>query len=84
MFDHIGFRARDAAASRKFHLAALAPLGVEAAMESPERVGLGRGDEPQSRLSRGEPPASPLAVAFVAPTRGEVDAFLHRRARRGR
>jgi catechol 2,3-dioxygenase-like lactoylglutathione lyase family enzyme len=75
MFDHIGFRVRDVAASRKFYLAALAPLGVEAAMESPGHVGLGRGGKPQLWLSQGEPPAAPLHIAFVARTRGEVDAF---------
>ena len=35
MFDHIGFRVRDVEASRKFYLAALAPLGVGVAMEGP-------------------------------------------------
>ena len=75
MFDHIGFRVRDVEASRKFYLAALAPLGVGVAMEGPFGVGLGRGGKPSLWLSQGEPPASPLHIAFTAKNRAEVDAF---------
>ena len=75
MFDHIGFRVRDVGASRKFYLAALAPLGVGVAMEAGGHVGLGRGGKPQLWLSQGDPPASPLHLAFAARNRAEVDAF---------
>jgi len=75
MFDHIGFRVRDVEASRKFYLAALAPLGVGVAMEGPYGVGLGRGGKPSLWLSQGEPPVSPLHIAFAARNRAEVDAF---------
>jgi catechol 2,3-dioxygenase-like lactoylglutathione lyase family enzyme len=75
MFDHIGFRVRDVEASRKFYLAALAPLGVGVAMEEGGGVGLGRGGKPQLWLSQGEPPVSPLHIAFTARNRAEVDAF---------
>jgi catechol 2,3-dioxygenase-like lactoylglutathione lyase family enzyme len=75
MFDYIGFRVRDVEASRKFYLAALAPLGVGVAMEHGRGVGLGRGGKPQLWLSQGEPPASPLHIAFAARNRAEVDAF---------
>ena len=75
MFDHIGFRVRDLEASRKFYLAALAPLGVGLAMEGPYGVGLGRGGKPSLWLSQGEPPVSPLHIAFTAKNRAEVDAF---------
>ncbi len=75
MFDHIGFRVRDVEASRKFYLAALATLGVGVAMEHGGGVGLGRGGKPQLWLSRGEPHASPLHIAFAARDRAEVDAF---------
>ena len=75
MFDHIGFRVRDVEASRKFYLAALAPLGVGVAMEHGRGVGLGRGGKPQLWLSQGGPPASPLHIAFTARNRAEVDAF---------
>jgi catechol 2,3-dioxygenase-like lactoylglutathione lyase family enzyme len=75
MFDHIGFRVRDVAASRRFYLAALAPLGFGVAMEHEGAVGLGRDGKPELWLSQGEAPASPLHIAFAARTRGEVDAF---------
>ena len=75
MFDHVGFRVRDLEASQRFYLAALAPLGVGVAMEGPFGVGLGRGGKPSLWLSQGEPPASPLHIAFAARNRAEVDAF---------
>jgi catechol 2,3-dioxygenase-like lactoylglutathione lyase family enzyme len=75
MFDHIGFRVRNVEASRKFYLAALGPLGVGVAMEGPYGVGLGRGGKPSLWLSQGEPPVSPLHIAFTAKNRAEVDAF---------
>ena len=75
MFDHIGFRVRDMEASRRFYLAALAPLGGGVAMEGPYGVGLGRGGKPSLWLSQGAPPVSPLHIAFAARTRAEVDAF---------
>jgi catechol 2,3-dioxygenase-like lactoylglutathione lyase family enzyme len=75
MFDHIGFPVRDVAASRKFYLAALAPLGVGVAMEGPYGVGLGQGGKPSLWLSQGDPPVSPLHIAFAAKNKAEVDAF---------
>ena len=59
MFDHVGFRIGNLEASRKFYLAALAPLGFGVAMEKGGGVGLGRGGKPELWLSRGGPPASP-------------------------
>jgi catechol 2,3-dioxygenase-like lactoylglutathione lyase family enzyme len=44
-------------------------------MEHGGGVGLGRGGKPQLWLSHGEPPASPLHIAFAARNRAEVDAF---------
>ncbi len=75
MFDHVGFRVRNLEASRKFYLSALAPLGFGVAMEGNFGVGLGRGGKPELWLSQGDPPASPLHIAFAAANRGEVDAF---------
>jgi catechol 2,3-dioxygenase-like lactoylglutathione lyase family enzyme len=54
---------------------ALGPLGVGLAMEGPYGVGLGRGGKPSLWLSQGEPPVSPLHIAFTAKNRAEVDAF---------
>ncbi len=75
MLDHIGFKVRDVEASRSFYLAALAPLGVGVAMEMAGHVGMGRDGRPQFWLSQGDPPASPLHLAFSARNRAEVDAF---------
>ena len=65
MFDPIGLRVKDAQASGKFYVAALAPLGV----------GSGRVARPQSWLSQGYPPASPPHLGFSARNRAEADTF---------
>jgi len=75
MLDHIGFKVRNVEASRRFYAAALAPLGVETAMEWAGHVGMGREGKPQLWFSQGDPPASPLHLAFTARNRAEVDAF---------
>jgi catechol 2,3-dioxygenase-like lactoylglutathione lyase family enzyme len=75
MFDHVGFRVRNLEASRKFYLAALAPLGFGVAMEGNFGVGLGQDGKPELWLSPGDPAASPLHIAFAARNRAEVDAF---------
>ncbi|HYA74174.1 MAG TPA: VOC family protein [Roseiarcus sp.] len=75
MLDHIGFTVKDFEASRKFYLAVLAPLGVGVAMEFAGHVGMGRDGKPQLWLSKGDPPASRLHLAFKARNRAEVDAF---------
>ena len=56
LLDHIGFRVRNVEASKRFYLAALAPLGVGVAMEGPFGVGLGRDGKPQLWLSRANRP----------------------------
>jgi len=75
MLDHIGFKVRNVEASRRFYAAALAPLGVETAMEWAGHVGMGREGKPQLWFSQGDPAASPLHLAFTARNRAEVDAF---------
>jgi catechol 2,3-dioxygenase-like lactoylglutathione lyase family enzyme len=75
MFDHVGFRVRNLEASRKFYLAALAPLGFSVAMEGDFGVGLGCDGKPELWLSLGDPAASPFHIAFAARNRAEVDAF---------
>ena len=75
MLDHIGFQVKDLEASRTFYLAALAPLGIGAAMEFGGHVGLGRDGKAQFWISQGPAPASGLHLAFRARSRAEVDAF---------
>ena len=74
MFDHVGFRVRNLEASRKFYVGA-----------GPARLRRGDGEANRRRpgprrqagavAEPGEPPASPLHIAFAAANREEVDAF---------
>jgi catechol 2,3-dioxygenase-like lactoylglutathione lyase family enzyme len=75
MFDHLGFAVADFAASRAFYAAALAPLGIDVAMEFDGRAGLGRDGRPQLWFGQGEKPAGRLHLAFDAGTREAVRAF---------
>ncbi len=77
MFDHVGFPVRDAAKSRAFYTAALAPLGIGVAMEFPGWVGFGKPGKPQFWLGGDGAPPSGVHIAFAAATRAEVDAFYH-------
>jgi len=74
MIDHLGIAVKDAAASRAFYAAALAPLGYGIVMEFKGHVGFGPPGRPQFWISEGAP-ASPLHLAFAAPNRAAVDAF---------
>lgn len=80
MFDHVVFGVRDYAASKAFYLKALAPLGVVILQEGP--LGVEMAAEGQSSslclFPTQEKPAR-LHLAFVAESRGQVDAF-HRAA----
>ena len=82
MIDHIGIGAGDFEASRRFYLAALAPLGIGVMMEvTPEDsggyhgLGLGKDGKPFFWLGNNGPRGSGIHIAFVASTRAEVDAF---------
>ena len=82
MIDHIGIGASDFDASRRFYLAALAPLGISVMMEvTPEMsgsyhgLGLGKNGKPSFWVGNNEPLGSGLHIAFAASTRAEVDAF---------
>jgi len=82
MFDHVKFGVSDFAASKAFYLQALAPLGVVLVSEGAPSYGAEL-CHPDGKVSlcifqTDEKPAH-LHVAFVAETRGQVDAF-HRAA----
>ena len=77
MFDHVGFGVSDYAASKAFFLEALEPLGVGIAMEGPYGLGLGQNGKPSLWLSESAAKPAHLHLAFVAATRGQVDAFHH-------
>lgn len=75
MFDHIGIGASNLEASRAFFLAALAPLGVEVAMEVPGAVSLGRDERSALWLGASPVKPAPLHLAFEAENRAQVDEF---------
>ena len=82
MIDHLGISVSDFARSRAFYDAALAPLGAAIMMTVPKEhtggrnvVGYGR-DRPWFWLSDVYGTATTgTHIAFVARSRGEVDAF---------
>jgi len=82
MFDHVKFGVSDFAASKAFYLEALAPLGVVLVSEGAPSYGAEL-CHPDGKVSlcifQTEEKPAHLHVAFVAETRGQVDAF-HRAA----
>jgi catechol 2,3-dioxygenase-like lactoylglutathione lyase family enzyme len=84
MLDHVDFAVRDLALSRKFYVAALAPLGIRPLIETDREdgrqgTGFGLGKLAQFYIGGGRQVAGRLHVAFAAPSRLAVDAF-HRAA----
>jgi catechol 2,3-dioxygenase-like lactoylglutathione lyase family enzyme len=79
MFDHVSIGVRDAAASKRFYDAALAPLGYTCLSKSPGSLGYGRAAvalwigeaERPVKADKG----SGLHFCFAAPDREGVDAF---------
>jgi catechol 2,3-dioxygenase-like lactoylglutathione lyase family enzyme len=82
MFDHVKFGVSDFQASKRFFLEALAPLGVAVVSEGDPAYGVElcapHGTVSLCLFQTDEKPAH-LHIAFVAPTRQQVDAF-HRAA----
>jgi catechol 2,3-dioxygenase-like lactoylglutathione lyase family enzyme len=75
MVDHLGFGVTDYAASKRFFLAALEPLGAGAVMEGPHGLGIGSGGKPTLWIFQSDGPKPPLHLAFTASDRAQVDAF---------
>ena len=75
MYDHIGLKVKDVAASARFYKAALAPLGHELASEDKDGAGIGPKGAPALWLYRDAAAKGGVHVAFVAKTRKAVDAF---------
>jgi catechol 2,3-dioxygenase-like lactoylglutathione lyase family enzyme len=82
--DHVTLTVSDYARSRAFYEKALAPLGIERAMEFGQACGFGRDKKPEFWIGTG--PASfqnadhlrvitPTHIAFAARSRAEVEAF---------
>jgi catechol 2,3-dioxygenase-like lactoylglutathione lyase family enzyme len=75
MYDHIGLKVKDVAASVRFYKAALAPLGHELASEDEQGAGLGPKGAPSLWLYRAVNAAGGVHVALAAPDHGAVDRF---------
>jgi catechol 2,3-dioxygenase-like lactoylglutathione lyase family enzyme len=82
MIDHTGVQVRDAARSRRFYEAALAPLGYRVLAEVPKQhtggavvLGLGVPPKPDFWIAGGTPNEPRLHVAFRAESHAQVDAF---------
>lgn len=74
MFDHLGLRVKDVAASGRFYTALLAPLGH---VPDDSGTGFGPPGAPALWLYAAEKGAAPLGchLAFRAPDRASVDRF---------
>jgi catechol 2,3-dioxygenase-like lactoylglutathione lyase family enzyme len=84
ILDHVGVNVRDYAKSKAFYQKALAPLGIELAMEYGEGGGFGRGGKPEFWIAQGRMSfqsdeqlraITPSHLCFTARNRAEVDAF---------
>jgi catechol 2,3-dioxygenase-like lactoylglutathione lyase family enzyme len=75
MYDHIGLKVKDVAASARFYKAALAPLGHEVASQDASGAGLGPKGAPALWLYGDAGAKGGTHVAFAAPDRAAVDRF---------
>ena len=82
MIDHLGISVPDYAASKKFYLEALAPLGIGVVMNVPKELsgrasdftGFGYDQKPFFWIGQGVAPQG-MHLCFTAKNRAEVDAF---------
>jgi catechol 2,3-dioxygenase-like lactoylglutathione lyase family enzyme len=88
MLDHVGFAVTEFDRSKRFYIAALAPLSISLIMElTPEQTGLGShagfgaDGKPFFWIGNQGRPLTGLHVAFTAASRQQVDEF-HRAALR--
>ena len=75
MYDHIGLKVKDVAASSRFYDAALAPLGHVRASQDDAGAGFGPPGAPALWLYRANDAGPAMHVAFGAPDRAAVDRF---------
>jgi catechol 2,3-dioxygenase-like lactoylglutathione lyase family enzyme len=74
VLDHVTLLASDMEASRRFYLAALAPLGFRLLYENESCVAFGTEGHDDFSICRDQP-TTRAHVAFVSPDRAAVDAF---------
>src|SRR6476659_10113553 len=81
MIDHLGFSVSDYERSKRFYLAALAPLGYTLVMEVRQSehdapaAGFGAGGKPDFWIGGEGALNKPLHIAIAAKDRAAVDAF---------
>jgi catechol 2,3-dioxygenase-like lactoylglutathione lyase family enzyme len=75
MYDHIGLKVKDLAASVRFYTAALAPLGHVLCSQDDSGAGFGPPNEPALWLYVDRSGAGGVHVAFRAVDRSVVDRF---------
>jgi catechol 2,3-dioxygenase-like lactoylglutathione lyase family enzyme len=75
ILDHIGMAVSDAARSKVFFTAALAPLRIVPIAEFGDWFGLGRDGRPQFWFGAGDVPQLPMHIAFAAESREQVRQF---------
>lgn len=75
IIDHIGLSVSNCEKSKAFYVKALAPLGIELAMEVHGWVGFGKNQKPEFWFGVGNFVHQPLHVAFIAENRAQVRAF---------
>jgi catechol 2,3-dioxygenase-like lactoylglutathione lyase family enzyme len=82
MLDHIGFAVSDIDRSKSFFVAALAPLSIALLAEvtaeqtgGDAHAGFGSNGKAFFWIGNGKAPSGSTHVAFVAASRGDVDAF---------
>lgn len=74
MYDHIGLKVKDVAASVRFYEAAVAALGHELCSRDDSSASFGPRGEPALYLAKGAPTPG-VHVALRAPDRAAVDRF---------
>jgi catechol 2,3-dioxygenase-like lactoylglutathione lyase family enzyme len=78
MIDHFGFQCADLDRAARFYDAVLPPVGGKRIMDFGEAIGYGLGDHPDFWISRQQTGDGfrESHLAFTAPDRAAVDAFL--------
>ena len=73
--DHVALRVRDLAASRRFYLAALTPLGFGLVYEDDRAAAFGLAGADDFSIAESGSPSGGVHVAFASASREAVDAF---------
>ena len=73
--DHIGICVSDLRVSKVFYAQALAPVGISLLGSSEQHAAFGIGSMPYLTVRKTDKDPVSVHVAFVAETRGQVDAF---------